>query len=153
MNPQQRILIPLQHRKHSIPNPTTRLKHNLLPRIPLTTPLQHWKLAHQPFPVFEEILAIVAVKHVPKVGGSFEETFAVFGREFVLVLEGNLFESEGEVVGVGGYLVPGIVVEDFGGVGEVAGAEDGGTLDYGVAAICRGWRGSGGGGELEGGGG
>lgn len=53
----------------------------------------------------------------------------------MLLLEGDFLESEGEVVGIGGDLVPGIVVEDFAGVGQVAGAKDGGSLDNGIAAI------------------
>lgn len=58
----------------------------------------------------------------------------------MLLLEGDFFDGEGEVVGIGDDLVPGVVVEDFGGIGEVAGAKDGGTLDDGVAAILGGRR-------------
>jgi len=53
----------------------------------------------------------------------------------MLLLEGDLFEGESEVVWIGGDLVPRVVVEDFGGISEVTGAKDGGTLDDGVTAI------------------
>ena len=49
------------------------------------------------------------------------------------MLEFDFFDGCGEVVWVGGDLVPGVEVEDFCRVGEVAASKDGGALDYLVA--------------------
>ena len=55
----------------------------------------------------------------------------------MLLLESDFFEGQSKVVWVRGYLVPGVVVEDFGRVGEVAATKDGGALDYRIAAVGR----------------